>query len=96
MSNFCEYDAEGLIVGLKKPMIHMYNKSESSVHDPELEARHNVVLLGRLPLCFFSLPIVFALPIIAIATVLRFHAFKGDNHTFPLLFAIAYKRGKER
>lgn len=46
VSNFCEYDEEGLIVGLKKPMIHMYNKSESSVHDPELEARHNIVLLG--------------------------------------------------
>jgi len=46
VSNFCQYDDEGLIVGLKPPMIHMYNKSESSVHDPELEARHNVVLLG--------------------------------------------------
>ena len=46
VSNFCKYNDEGLIVGLKEPMIHMYNKSESSVHDPELEARHNVVLLG--------------------------------------------------
>ena len=46
VSNFCKYNDDGLIVGLKEPMIHMYNKSESSVHDPELEARHNVVLLG--------------------------------------------------
>jgi len=46
VSNFCEYNSDGLIVGLKKPMIHMYNKSESSVHDPELESRNNVILLG--------------------------------------------------
>jgi len=46
VSNFCQYNEEGLIVGLKPPMIHMYNKSESSIHDPELEARHNIVLLG--------------------------------------------------
>lgn len=46
VSNFCKYDTDGLISGLKPPMIHMYNKSESSIHDPELEHRHNVVLLG--------------------------------------------------
>ncbi|XP_023320162.1 7-methylguanosine phosphate-specific 5'-nucleotidase A [Eurytemora carolleeae] len=46
VSNFCNYDEEGLICGLKPPMIHMYNKSESSIHDPELEHRHNVVLIG--------------------------------------------------
>ncbi len=26
VSNFCEFDETGLIVGLKTPMIHMYNK----------------------------------------------------------------------
>lgn len=46
VSNFCQYNEDGLIVGLKPPMIHMYNKSESSIDDPELEARHNIVLLG--------------------------------------------------
>eukprot|EP00088_Acartia_fossae_P020169 TRINITY_DN21822_c0_g3_i1.p1 TRINITY_DN21822_c0_g3~~TRINITY_DN21822_c0_g3_i1.p1 ORF type:complete len:299 (-),score=49.93 TRINITY_DN21822_c0_g3_i1:541-1437(-) len=46
VSNFCKYDEDGLIIGLKQPMIHMYNKSESSFSDPELETRHNVILLG--------------------------------------------------
>jgi len=46
ISNFCDYDEEGFVKGLKDPMIHMFNKSENSVHDPELEQRHNVVLLG--------------------------------------------------
>lgn len=46
ISNFCDYNDEGFVVGLKSPMIHMFNKSENSVHDPELEHRHNVVLLG--------------------------------------------------
>ena len=26
VSNFCQYNEDGLIVGLKPPMIHMYNK----------------------------------------------------------------------
>jgi HAD superfamily hydrolase (TIGR01544 family) len=46
VSNFCKYNEDGLICGLNPPMIHMYNKSESSIHDPELEHRHNVILLG--------------------------------------------------
>jgi len=46
VSNFCEYDEAGVVSGLKDPMIHMFNKSEASVHDPELKDRHNIVLIG--------------------------------------------------
>jgi len=46
VSNFCEYDEDGVVSGLKEPMIHMFNKNETSVDDPELKARHNIILIG--------------------------------------------------
>ena len=33
VSNFLAFDAEGKVSGIKGPMIHVFNKNESAVHD---------------------------------------------------------------
>lgn len=50
VSNFMSFDQAGRVTGIDGEMIHVFNKSESAVHDSEyfrrLEHRHNIVLLG--------------------------------------------------
>ncbi|XP_065834287.1 7-methylguanosine phosphate-specific 5'-nucleotidase A-like [Oscarella lobularis] len=50
VSNFMEFDDQGVISGFKGNLIHTFNKNENSVHNSdyfeEIEARNNVVLIG--------------------------------------------------
>lgn len=50
IANFMEFDEEGKVNGFKGDIIHMYNKSQSSIHNSDyfkqLEHRNNVILLG--------------------------------------------------
>lgn len=51
VSNFMKFDKEtGKIIGFQDELIHVFNKNESSVTDPEyqkyIENRHNLILLG--------------------------------------------------
>lgn len=50
VSNFLDFDDRGVVKGLSGQMIHVFNKSESAVHDSpyfkDLSGRGNVVLMG--------------------------------------------------
>lgn len=50
VSNFLSFDHEGNVTGIDGEMIHVFNKSESAIHDSpyfkKLEHRHNVILMG--------------------------------------------------
>ena len=50
MSNFLAFDDAGRVTGIAGPMIHVFNKSESAVHDSpyfkKLAGRSSVLLLG--------------------------------------------------
>lgn len=50
VSNMFKSDEKGMITELDGEMIHVFNKNENAVHDSpyfkELQARHNVLLLG--------------------------------------------------
>ncbi len=50
VSNFLHFDPDGRVHGIDGEMIHMFNKSESAIHDSEyfdkLKGRDSVLLLG--------------------------------------------------
>ena len=51
VSNFLAFDADtGKVSGIEGPMIHVFNKNESAVHDSpyfkEISDRHHIILLG--------------------------------------------------
>ncbi|XP_064100294.1 cytosolic 5'-nucleotidase 3-like isoform X3 [Macrobrachium nipponense] len=50
VSNFFEYNAEGVMIGFKGDLIHMFNKNENAIHSSnyfdKLKGRSNVILMG--------------------------------------------------
>ncbi|KAK7063109.1 Cytosolic 5'-nucleotidase 3A [Halocaridina rubra] len=50
VSNFFDYNQEGVVVGFKGDLIHMFNKNENAIHSSnyfdKLAGRHNVILMG--------------------------------------------------
>ncbi|XP_068231661.1 cytosolic 5'-nucleotidase 3 isoform X2 [Palaemon carinicauda] len=50
VSNFFQYDEEGIMIGFKGDLIHMFNKNENAIHSSnyfdKLKGRSNVILLG--------------------------------------------------
>lgn len=50
VSNFFKYNEEGVMVGFKNDLIHMFNKNENAIHSSnyfdKLKGRSNVILMG--------------------------------------------------
>jgi len=53
IANFAEFDKQGMMVGVKPPVVSMFNKSEKliigSAYEKEVTSRRNVLLLGDSP-----------------------------------------------
>nr|XP_045585014.1 cytosolic 5'-nucleotidase 3-like isoform X2 [Procambarus clarkii] len=50
VSNFFQYNDEGVMIGFKGDLVHVFNKNENAIHSSDyfekLEGRNNVILMG--------------------------------------------------